>query len=180
MSGWTAYIKVDQLLFLPMQSVALAVTTFVGQNLGANLPQRARKGVTCANLMTSAVTILLMIPVVVFAPDIVRFFNSKPEVVETGTLFLRVLTPFYVLCGFNQVYAAALRGSGNSIVPMIMMLSSFVAFRQAYLFIMSQIWNEVIPISMAYPAGWLLCSVLTAVYFYKTKLEKNRLVDNQK
>lgn len=180
MSGWTAYIKVDQLLFLPMQSVALAATTFVGQNLGANLPKRARKGVACANAMTATITTLLMIPVVIFAPQIVSFFNDKPEVIETGTLFLRVLTPFYVLCGFNQVYAAALRGSGNAVVPMIMMLSSFVAFRQAYLFVMSQVWNEVIPISMAYPAGWLLCTVLTATYFYKTKLEKNRLVDNQK
>lgn len=180
MSGWTAYIKVDQLLFLPMQSVALAVTTFVGQNLGANLPKRAKKGVACANIITATVTILLMIPVVIFAPDIVRFFNSKPEVVETGTLFLRVLTPFYVLCGFNQVYASALRGAGNSVVPMIMMLSSFVAFRQIYLFIMSQVFNEVIPISMSYPAGWLLCSVMTATYFYKAKLEKTRLIDPDK
>ena len=177
MSGWTAYIKVDQLIFLPMQSVALAVTTFVGQNLGAGLPKRARKGVACANLMTAIVTIALTIPVVVFAPQIVSFFNDKPEVIETGTLFLRVLTPFYMLCGFNQVYSSALRGSGNSIVPMIMMLSSFVLFRQAYLFIMSQICNQVIPISMSYPAGWLLCTVLTAVYFHTAKLEKTRLVD---
>lgn len=180
MSGWTAYVKVDQLLFLPMQSVALAVTTFVGQNLGAGMTKRARKGVNCANLITAIVTVILMVPVVLFAPQIVSFFNSKPEVIQTGTLFLRVLTPFYVLCGFNQVYASALRGAGNSVVPMVMMLSSFVLFRQIYLFIMSQICNEVIPISMSYPAGWLLCSVLTAVYFYTTKLEKTRLVEPEK
>ena len=180
MSGWTAYIKVDQLLFLPMQSVALAVTTFVGQNLGAGLPKRARKGVTCAHLMVTTVTFVLMIPVVIFAPQIVSFFNSKPEVIETGALFLRLLTPFYILCGFNQVYASALRGSGNSIVPMIMMLSSFVVFRQVYLFVMSQICNQVIPIALSYPAGWLLCSVLTAIYYHTTKLERTRLVEPNK
>ena len=116
----------------------------------------------------------------IFAPQIVAFFNDKPEVIQTGSLFLRVLTPFYVLCGFNQVYASALRGAGNSIVPMVMMLSSFVAFRQLYLLVMSHICNEVIPISMSYPAGWLLCSILTATYFYSTNLEKTRLVEPDK
>ena len=61
---------------------------------------------------------------------------------------------------------------------MFIMVGSFVVFRQVYLFCMSQICNEIIPIAMGYPAGWLLCSVLTIVYFYKSNLTKNRLVDD--
>jgi len=177
MSGWTAYAKVDQLLFLPMQSISLAATTFVGQNLGRGQVQRAKKGVFVALLIAMCSTAILMIPVIIFAPDLVRFFNRKPEVVEFGTIFLHCLSPFYILCCFNQVYASALRGSGDSKAPMIIMLSSFVLFRQAYLFVMARVWNEVIPIAMSYPAGWLLCSTITAIYYHKADFGKKRLIE---
>ena len=178
MSGWTTYAKVDQLLFLPMQSIALASTTFVGQNLGCNQVERARKGVSRAVMLAISSTVILMIPVLIFAPQIVAFFNSKPEVVEYGSLLLRWMTPFYVLCCFNQVLSGALRGAGNSKAPMVIMLSSFVVFRQVYLFIMARICNEIIPIAMSYPAGWLLCSSMTAIYYHKAQLGKTRLVDD--
>lgn len=178
MSGWTTYAKVDQLLFLPMQSIALASTTFVGQNLGKNQVDRARKGVKTALVIATCATLFLMGPVLLFAPEIVAFFNNKPEVVEYGALLLRWLSPFYVLCCFNQVYSGALRGAGNSKAPMVIMLGSFVVFRQIYLFAMSRICNEIIPIAMSYPAGWLLCSALTTIYFHRAKLGATRLVED--
>ena len=178
MSGWTAYNKIDMLLFLPMQSIALASTTFVGQNLGKNQIDRAKKGVRNSILLAVGSTLIMMVPVVIFASPIVSFLNNKPEVVEYGTLLVRWLTPFYVLCCFNQIYSGALRGAGISRPPMIIMLISFVAFRQVYLFAMSRICNEIIPIAMSYPAGWLLSSILTTVYFYRVKLGKNRLVED--
>ena len=178
MSGWTTYSKVDQLIFLPMQSIALASTTFVGQNLGKNQPQRARQGVRSSLLIALASTAVMMIPIIIFAPHIVKFFNAKPEVVEFGTVFLHWITPFYILCVFNQVYSGALRGAGNSKMPMIIMLISFVAFRQVYLFVMSRVCNEILPIAMGYPAGWLLSAILTAVYYHTVKLSKSRLIDD--
>ncbi len=168
MSGWTAYAKIDQLLLLPMQSISLASTTFVGQNLGKNQVKRAREGVRTAMLVAVGATFVLMIPVLIFAPSLVAFFNDTPQVIEFGALFLRIISPFYVLCCFNQIYAGALRGSGNTRVPMIVMLTSFVVFRQIYLFVVANfISNTVIPIVMSYPAGWLLASVLTFVYYRK-------------
>ncbi len=178
MSGWTAYSKVDQLLFLPMQSIALASTTFVGQNLGRNQVQRARKGVSTSLLLAVCSTAILLIPVMSFSRQIVSFFNDKPEVVEYGSMLLLWLSPFYVLCCFNQVYSGALRGAGNSKAPMVIMLSSFVAFRQVYLFFMSRICNEILPIGMSYPAGWLLCSILTTIYYHKVQLSKTRVVED--
>ena len=179
MSGWTTYAKVDQLLFLPMQSISLASTTFVGQNLGSNQPERARKGVKISVLLALASTAILCVPVVIFASEIVAFFNSKTKVVEYGAMLLRWLSPFYLLCCYNQIYSGALRGAGNSKAPMFIMLASFVAFRQVYLFIMAGVWNEIIPIAMSYPAGWLLCSILTTVYYRKVQLTKTRLVDDK-
>lgn len=180
MSGWTAYSKIDQLLFLPMQSIALASTTFVGQNLGINKVERAKKGVSTALTMAAASTVFVMIPVLIFAPHLVAFFNSKAEVVECGTMLLRWISPFYVLCCVNQVYSGALRGAGNSRAPMLIMLSSFVVFRQIYLFVVANfISNTILPIAMSYPAGWLLCSTLTFIYYHRTPLTKTRLVEDE-
>ncbi len=180
MSGWTAYSKIDQFILLPMQSLALAATTFVGQNLGVNQVDRAKKGANTALYMAAGLTVCIIIPILIFAPFFVRFFNNKPEVVEYGTILLRYITPFYVMCCVNQVYSGALRGAGNSRAPMIIMLLSFVIFRQIYLFIMSNfIANEIIPIAMGYPAGWLLCSTLVFFYYKRAKLSKTRIVEDE-
>jgi len=166
MSGWTAYSKIDQLLLLPMQSIALASTTFVGQNLGKDQVKRARKGVRTSIILAFSTTVILMIPVLIFAPYLVMFFNPKPEVVTHGAMLLRLISPFYVLCCVNQILAGALRGSGNTRAPMIILLFSFVFFRQAYLFVVTKyIFNTVKWVAMSYPAGWLVASATLFIYY---------------
>ena len=177
MSGWTAYTKVDQLVILPVQSISMANTTFVGQNLGVGDTHRAKKGVRISLWLSVAVTAVLLIPVLLFAPDLTAFFNSKAEVVSYGALLLRLLSPFYFFFCINQIYAGALRGAGNSQMPMWIMLGSFVVFRQIYLYIMSNyISNEIIPIALSYPAGWFVCSVATLLYYHHCKFDSHRLV----
>ena len=116
-----------------------------------------------------------MIPVMVFAPQIVRILNDEPQVVTYGTLLLRLITPFFLVSCFSHLYSGALRGAGNSRAPMIIMLSTFVAARQLYLFIMSKVCNEVVPIALSYPVGWILCSLATVIYYHRTKLDAHRL-----
>lgn len=178
MSGWTAYGKIDTLLMLPMQSLALASTTFVGQNLGLGKVDRAKRGVRIALALSLVTTVILMIPVMAFAPSLVAFFNEKTTVVEYGTMFLRYISPFYILCCFNQIYSGALRGAGNTRAPMVIMLASFVVFRQIYLFVLTHfIVNTILPVSMGYPAGWLVCSLLTYLYYRRADLTKSRIVE---
>lgn len=178
--GWTTYAKVDQLIVLPMQSISLAATTFVGQNLGKNQPDRARRGIWTSILTAVVSTCVLMAPVLIFAPYIASVFNPLEDVVEYATLFLRWLTPFYLLFCINQILIGALRGAGNSRGPMIVTLCSFVGFRQLYLFVMANyICNEILPIAMAYPAGWLLCSIIMLIYYKNVSFDKHRLVDDK-
>ena len=178
MAGWTAYTKVDAFLFLPMQSVSSGATTFVGQNLGVNDVARAKKGIRVAMIIAMACNLVIMVPVIVFAPALVRFFNGTPEVITYGTLFLRMMSPFYVLCCVNQILAGSLRGAGDSKTPMFIMLGSFVLFRQIYLFVVTHfISNAIVPVAMSYPAGWLVCSVATVIYYKFAHWEKHRLVE---
>ncbi len=176
MGGWTAYSKLDQLLFLPMQSLALATQTFVSQNLGRRFTERAKKGVVSALLSSIVCTIILIIPVIGFAPKLVKFFidDNETEVIRYGTMFLRMISPFYVACCFNQIFGGALRGAGKSTVSMVIMLGSFVFARQLYLYITANfISNTVVPISMGYPFGWILCSLLMLISYKVCFKEKN-------
>ena len=179
MSGWTAYTKIDQLVILPVQSLSLASTTFVGQNLGVGNVERAKGGVRRALYLSFAVTAVLLVPVLALAPDMTAFFNSKAEVVSYGALLLRLLSPFYFFFCINQVYSGALRGAGNSQMPMFIMLGSFVVFRQIYLYVMANyISNEIVPIALSYPAGWFVCSAVTLLYYAHCKFDSHRLVED--
>ena len=121
-----------------------------------------------------------MAPMMIFAPQLVRFFNPTEEVITFGTLLLRLVSPFYLIYCVHDTLGGALRGAGNGKVPMIITLVCFVAFRQLYLFVMANyICNEVIPIVMSFPTGWVLSSTLVFIYFLRTKLTNSRLVDEK-
>lgn len=178
LAAWTTYSKLDAIMFLAPQSLAVAVTTFVGQNLGAGNVARAKKGANIAYLQSTAITVLVMIPLMVFAPQLSSFFNDSPLVVEYATVLLRTLTPFYLICSINQIYSGALRGAGNARAPMINMLAAFVLFRQIYLFVMSNyISNDLIPVAMSYPAGWMLCATLTLISYFVFRFDKSKVME---
>ncbi len=177
LASWTAYSKIDQFIFLPIQSIGLAVTTFVGQNLGVNDTKRAKKGTFAALAMAFAASVIIIIPIIIWAPFWSSIFNDEPDVVKNSAILLRCISPFYVCCCVNQTIAAALRGSGNTTAPMIIMLSTFVGFRQLMLFIISNfISNDIVPIGMSYPLGWLACATALLIYFSRFNMSKSRVV----
>ncbi len=174
MAGWSAYNKIDAFAMLPMQSISLSVTTFSGQNFGAGQPDRAKRGVRVGIALSATITAVILIPIMIFASYLVAFFNDDPGVIEYGTLFLRYISPFYVLCTANQIISGVLRGAGNTKAPMVIMLASFVAFRQLYLYVFSLISDSVMVITFAYPAGWILCSLLLILYYNFSGWEERR------
>lgn len=175
LGAWTTYSKIDQFIFLPVQSLSLAAMTFVGQNLGKGDIPRAKKGTFTSYGIATVCTVFIIVPIMIFAPTLAGFFNDTPLVVEYATTLLRLLSPFYVLCCINQIFSGALRGAGNTTMPMVNMLVSFVAFRQLYLFTMSNfISNDLVPIAMSYPAGWLICSTLTLITYFTFQFENSK------
>nr|MCR5557076.1 MATE family efflux transporter [Butyrivibrio sp.] len=142
-AGWGAYGRIDAFVMLPMQSIALTATTFVGQNAGAGNVDRIKKGIRQALILAAICTVILVIPEFIAAPQIVSLFNSDPEVIHLGTLFIRMNCFFDILCCSNQTHSGALRGIGDAKAPMYIMLSSFVLFRQIYLFIVSHLTTSI-------------------------------------
>ena len=172
MAGWSSYSKIDQFVFLPMQSIGQASTTFMSQNLGAgNLP-RAKKGTGVALRLALLITFASAGILFLFAPRLVAVFNQEPDVVRYGTMFLRMNVFMLAFCCPNQVVAGAMRGAGDSRTPMLIMLFSFVLFRQIYLYIATSICNTAAVVGFGYPVGWIVASVLVELYYMSGKWEK--------
>lgn len=166
MAGWSSYNKLNQFVTLPMQSMALASTTFVSQNIGAGQEKRANRGTFTIIGMALSITGVAASVVWLIAPSAVRMFTKDASVIEFGTLFLRSNLFFLLFNCINQVLAGALRGRGDARAPMIIMLSNFVVVRQIYLFVMTTyISNTPFFVGISYPVGWTCCCICEVTYF---------------
>ena len=170
MAGWSSYNKLDVFILIPLQSIALASTTFVGQNFGAGKTVRARSGARQALVMSLIITAALSVLLMLCARPLLSLFTPDPEVIEYGARFIILISPFYITTCFNQIFAGALRGVGNAKVPMVIMLLSFVVFRQLYLYIVRLLGNSFFFVAIAYPMGWILCSALLTVCYKRSAL----------
>ena len=166
MAGWSSYNKLDQFIMLPMQSMAMSATTFVSQNVGAGNDRRSDRGTVAALGLTCAVTGSIIALLVAFAPGAVRLFSPDEAVIRYGVLFIRTNVIFLLFNCINHVLAGALRGRGDSRGPMIIMLASFVALRQIYLFVVTHfIANTPKIVGIGYPVGWVSCCAAELLYF---------------
>lgn len=173
MAGWSSYSKLDIFILIPVQSISLASTTFVGQNYGAGKLGRAREGVRQTLIFSLIITAILCVLLIVFRVPLLMLFNDEKEVIDFGARFIAMISPFYVLICFNQIYAGALRGIGISRTPTLIMLFSFVVFRQLYLFVNRLLGQYFVLTALAYPAGWLACSILMIIAYRRCPLVKH-------
>ena len=167
MAGWGCYNKLDQFIMLPMQSMSMAATTFVSQNIGAGKEERANEGTIKAVTLSVLVTGGIALGLFLFAEESVGLFTNDPAVIDFGALFLHANVFFLLANCVNHVLAGALRGRGDSRGPMIIMLFSFVALRQTYLFIVTRfIANTPVLVGFGYPVGWTSCMIIELIYFF--------------
>ena len=174
MAGWSSYNKIDIFILIPLQALSLAITTFVGQNYGADQLDRAKEGTKKSLKMSLIITVILIVIVSILSPTLCRLFTTDEEVVRYGVHFLRIIAPFYVAACFSQIFSGALRGIGNTKVPTLIMLFSFVLFRQIYLFVVKLLGNNFNLISIAYPIGWIMCALLMGIYYHASRLGTRR------
>jgi len=168
MAGWSCYNKLDQFIMLPMQSTAMAATTFVSQNIGANQTERADRGTLTTILLSVTITGVVGLLIYIFATPAVQLFTPDTSVIEYGVLFIRANTFFLLFNCVNHTLAGALRGRGDSKGPMFIMLFSFVAVRQIYLFILTRfIANTPFWVGFGYPVGWMTCCAIEVTYYLR-------------
>ena len=143
---------------------------------GKKLYELAREGKRFSLLISIEKAMILMAPVIIFAPFLASLFTNEPEVLTYGIHFIRLMMPFYLAISFNQIFANALRGAGNSVTPMVIMMGSFIVFRQIYLYFISKYFNNITATALGYPLGWVLCSILLIIYYWKVGLNVKKKI----
>lgn len=166
MAGCGSYSKIEGFAFLPITCFAQALSTFVGQNLGAQQYGRVKNGVRFAVICSVSMAELIGVASYLLAPQLISIFNDSPEVVAYGAAHMRTICLFYCLLALSHCIAGILRGAGKATVPMFIMLGCWCLLRVTYISIAMQHVNELHTVSMAYPITWFASSVLFIIYFY--------------
>lgn len=176
MAGCGSYAKVQGFVFLPIMSVSLALTTFVGQNLGAKKLDRVKKGAWQGAIIAIVMAEIFGVIMHFAAPTLVGMFSSDPEVIAYGVKEANTESLWYACLACTHVCAAILRGSGQVWYPMSVTLGVWCVFRILYITIGVKLIPNIIVVFTAYPVTWTISTILLLVYLSKgTWLKKNVL-----
>lgn len=171
-AGSGSYAKIEGFGFLPITCFALAMTTFISQNLGAKKPERAKKGALYGFSCSVILAEIVGIAIFTFAPTLISMFDRTPEVIYYGTLHARTVTLFYCLLAFSHCAAGILRGAGKAIVPMLVMLICWCLIRVTYITLITQWIPNIQVVFWAYPMTWSLSSIIFYMYYRKINWER--------
>lgn len=166
-AGYTSYIKIDGFLQLPIQSFAMAITTFTGQNIGAHAIDRVKKGLRTTMAMTFGVTLIGVTLVYLFGEHLVGIFSSDPEVIKYGYLMARIFAAGYLTLPVIHIISGALRGVGLSNIPMYFMVGTFVFLRQIYLAIAVPLTHNIGIVFAGWPVTWIVCMIGLLFYYFR-------------
>ncbi|WP_346769797.1 MATE family efflux transporter [Pseudoflavonifractor capillosus] len=175
MAGYGAYAKIEGFGFLPINSFTLALTTFVGQNLGAMQHERTRKGARFGILMTVTLAEAIGVLVFLFAPQLIALFDPTPEVVAFGVGKARTAALFYCLLAYAHSVAAVLRGAGRAVIPMAIMIAIWCGVRVAFLSITIPLTHSIQMVYWVYPLTWGISCVLFFLYYKKADWMNTRI-----
>jgi len=166
-AGYSVTVKIDGFVNLPLQAFNMAVTTFVGQNIGAKKYDRVKKGAYITYILATITIGIFVVVMYFFGKDFIAIFNQEKEVIEAGRLMQLIFLPFYLFLPINQIINGVLRGAGKSTIPMYIMLFSFVILIQIYLFIITRFTSSVAYVFFGWPVTWIVSSIIFLVYYYK-------------
>ena len=176
----TAVMRIDGFAMMPNFTFGMAITTFVGQNIGAKRMDRVEKGSHAAVVMAVGVSTFLTLLLILFGGDLITLFTDTPAVVDLGIRSLRILAAGYIAMSLTQVYGGIMRGAGDTMPSMWISLITTVALRVPIAYILafltrSEAWPNGSPdaLYISLLVSWVLGAVMTYAWYrrgtWKTK-----------
>ncbi len=164
MAGYAAYLKIDGFNILPVLSISMAITTFTGQNVGANKLDRVKKGMYTALIMGIIYTIFIGAVLLLASHTVLGFFTPDENVIKYGQIAMKYFCPFYFLLGILNILAGTVRGAGKGVPPMLILLFSMCVFRILWIKIALPFYDSIDGVFILYPISWVVGAVLMAFY----------------
>ena len=169
MAGFAAYMKIDGFNILPVSSISMAATTFVGQNYGAGRLDRVKRSVWVTLAIGVIYTLCTGAALLAGQDAILHLFTADEAVVTYGKLAMRWFCPFYFLLSILHGLAGAVRGTGASIPPMVVLLVSLCLFRVVWIQFLLPFFSGIEGVFILYPVSWGLGALLMILYAWKGK-----------
>lgn len=173
-AGYTVGLKIDNLVFMPVQACSSAATAIVGQNVGAGREDRVRTAAKCvvsASVAWCALGIAVLYPI---RSQLVGLFTKTPETIACGTLFVGCVLPGYFLLSIIFSLNSVMRGAGESVVPMLVAIIGQIFVRIPAVYLLADYLG---PKYMYYgfAIGWFVGAVLAVSYFLSGHWKRRRL-----
>ena len=166
-AGWTAVGKVDSLFWMAINAFGIAVTTFVGQNFGAGKYDRVRKSVRVSMAMAMGMTVVLSALLLLTERYTLGLFTRDANVIKIGEEMIFYMVTFYFTYVPIEVFSGAIKGAGDSLIPMIITLLGICVLRVAWVLILVPIWHNLFTLCISYSVSWLTTSVIFTIYYLK-------------
>lgn len=175
-AAWTAYGKIDALFWMIMGAFGVSATTFSGQNFGAQKYDRIRKSVRICLIGAAAVSVLLSTFLYFFGPYIYLLFTDDPAVIEQGMEILKIFCPFFITYICVEILSGAIRGTGDSFIPMILTALGICGLRIVWILLVVPAFPTIQTVALSYPVTWMVTSALFIVYYLHGGWLRRRII----
>jgi len=174
-AAYSVATRIDSFASLLAMNFATALSAFVGQNIGANKPERVRAGLRSTWLMTSAVSVSFTVLIYFFGHDLMAAFTPDKEVIQIGNQYLIIVSSFYIVFSTLFVVSAVMRGAGDTLIPMFITLLALWGIRIPASYILAERIG-VTGIWWAVPIGWATGMILSYAYYLTGRWKKKSVV----
>jgi putative MATE family efflux protein len=176
-AAFSAAGRIDNLAILPAMNFSQALSTFVGQNIGANKINRIRSGLWPTILMSSLVSLTVTLITVIFKIPLMKLFTTDINVISAGARYLVIVSSFYLVFNLMFVFSGVMRGAGDTLIPMFITLFSLWIIRIPSAFILSDRFGET-GIWWSIPVGWFVGLVLSCLYYLTGAWKRKSIVSH--
>lgn len=167
-AAYTAYRNIDGMLWMVLNAFGIAASTFVGQNLGAGKRDRAFRTIRITVLYAFFFELAMTGLVLLFRGPVSSFFTTDEAVIKICSDMMLCAFPFYIFYVLIEVLSGAIRGAGDSVVPMFITCIGICVVRVTWLTVMVPIVHHYNTIAFCYPVTWVVTGLAYLIY-YKTK-----------
>lgn len=165
LAAWTAYGKIDSLFWMVVSAFGISITTFVGQNFGAQRYDRVKTSVRVCMLMTAAATVVLSAFLLLLGEPLFRLFSDDAQVIKDGLAMLHLLVPTYLTYICIEILSGAMRGAGDTVVPTLMTLTGICLLRAVWMIGVVPTHHELTTALLSYPITWVITSIMFVIYY---------------
>jgi len=173
-AGYAAASRLDSFAAMPAMNLSMALSTFVGQNLGAGKPERVRRGLFATLGISSTIASVVGAVMIIFRAQLIGLFTSDPQVIRIGAQYLFIVPLFYLVFTAMFVVGGVLRGAGDTLVQMLISLVGLWIVRIPASAILSGRIGTM-GLWLGIPIGWSVGLILSSIY-YATGRWKTRVI----